>query len=886
MILLTMDFEAESPINPENIQRFQALDLIPHLAYLTDPNGLVLQVNWRWVEYTGLEPSASLGLAGDEAIHPEDRETVFTARLRALESATPYGLVYRLRRHDGTYQQFLARAEPLRNDSGEITLWVNTATDLTGIRETGHWQRVGDLSVERILEVNPGMLYVFDLKSGANLYVSESSTETLGYTPDEVMSLGADFVGQMIHPEDQPHFAEYLRHLAEGSMGVVTEFAYRMRDRDGGWRWFLSRDTLLKSDTEGVSRSVGAAIDITERRRAEEALLEREERYHSLFDSIDEGFCILELIYDATGQPVDYRFLEVNRVFEEQTGLRGAAGKTVLEMVPNLERHWILTYAGVAATGESVRFSQGSEVMGRWFDVYATRVGTAGSHQVAVVFADVTERRQMDQRLRESESLLQQALEASRSGSWEYDTATRELRYDGGYGPLFGLPAGAGLVNASTLEAYTVEEDRSRGMDSLRRALDAGPGSEFEIEYRIRVPGLPERWVFSRGAVGERLNGGVRIIGTLQDITERKRSEDAVRRSEKFTRTVLEASPDSIKVLDPEGRLVSINSSGLKLREIEDIKPWIGRHWSDFWSDESKNLVHEALQAAQQGEISRFQGFAPTLKGAPRWWDVIVTPIQDAHGQLLHILAVARDVTNAKNVENRLREVNEAQVRFVSDASHELRTPLTSILGNLELLERFPDMPLLERAESIAGARNETSRLVRLVTDLLKVARGEQIPEQFASVKLELALSDAWRVARSLTERRHFDLGALESALVEGDADSLKQLALILLENAIKYTPDGGLIRLESKIVEDFVEFKITDSGVGISKKDLPHVFERFYRADQMRGTDPGGTGLGLPIAQRIVENHGGEIRLESEVGRGTVVTVRLSLQNNQQLPI
>lgn len=140
-----------------------------------------------------------------------------------------------------------------------------------------------------------------------------------------------------------------------------------------------------------------------ERARVARTLTTSEERYRGLFTAIDQGFCLIEMIYDAQGQPVDYRFIEANPAFERQTGLVDPVGRTALELVPTLERSWVETYGRVAMTGESQRFEQASKPMGRWFDVYAFRAGTPADGRVAILFSDVTQRKQTDAALRASE---------------------------------------------------------------------------------------------------------------------------------------------------------------------------------------------------------------------------------------------------------------------------------------------------------------------------------------------------------------------------------------------------------------------------------------------------------------------------------------------------
>lgn len=226
-----------------------------------------------------------------------------------------------------------------------------------------------------------------------------------------------------------------------------------------------------------------------------------------------------------------------------------------------------------------------------------------------------------------------------------------------------------------------------------------------------------------------------------------------------------------------------------------------------------------------------------------------------------------------------LHEAYQAQQQFVADASHELRAPLTAIQANLELVRRHPELPDAERDEAITEAGREAQRLARLVADLLTLARADAgLPLRRWRVELDRLLLDAFTEARQLARGQHLEIGRLEPVQISGDPDRLKQLALILLDNAIKYTPPGGQVILELWRNGAAAEILIRDTGVGIPPADLPHVFDRFYRADPARSRDPGGTGLGLPIARWIAQQHGGDVTLASRPGEGTTARVRLPL--------
>jgi len=227
-----------------------------------------------------------------------------------------------------------------------------------------------------------------------------------------------------------------------------------------------------------------------------------------------------------------------------------------------------------------------------------------------------------------------------------------------------------------------------------------------------------------------------------------------------------------------------------------------------------------------------------------------------------------------------LEEAEAAQRRFVSDASHELRTPLTIIRGNAELLKKMGDVDPEIRAEALSDIICEVERMSRLVSNLLTLARADSgFKLEMSYVELESLLSETFRQAAILAEGVKFmvkEISSLKGVLIKANADYLKQLFLILLNNAFQYTENGKTVWVESRLQKDWVEVLVSDTGAGISENDLPLIFDRFYRASKTRQSD--GTGLGLAIAKWIIEQHGGTISVESKEGVGSVFTVRLPL--------
>jgi signal transduction histidine kinase len=256
-------------------------------------------------------------------------------------------------------------------------------------------------------------------------------------------------------------------------------------------------------------------------------------------------------------------------------------------------------------------------------------------------------------------------------------------------------------------------------------------------------------------------------------------------------------------------------------------------------------------------------------------------------------------VTTFNDMLAALARITTAQQRFVQDASHELRAPLTSIKGNLELLRRRADIPDAERAEMLGDAEAEAGRLATLVNDLLMLARldaagtgygpserwlDEQLRGRRELVALDEVVMSVFRQGRAQLPVRRKELQLvvreLQPLVVRADPGQIRQLVFILVDNAIKYTPNGRSVRLSLADAGDgWAELRVADSGIGIAPADLPHVFDRFYRADHARVRDEQGSGLGLAIAKWIVAAHGGTIGVSSTPGEGSTFTVRLKAE-------
>jgi len=330
---------------------------------------------------------------------------------------------------------------------------------------------------------------------------------------------------------------------------------------------------------------------------------------------------------------------------------------------------------------------------------------------------------------------------------------------------------------------------------------------------------------------------------------------------------IISSMNDAVVAVDAQGVILLINRAAGDLLGLgadtrgRPLRPLLGTHPLCRCIDAT---------AAQGTVVEEEVSLDPPDE---RLLEVHATPLHPPGGSAGGVVAVIRDVTELRHSERLRRELT-------ANVSHELRTPLTSIKGFAETLlaGAMADEEACRRFLTIID--DEASRLMTLVDDLMSLSRLEShaVAIELAPVRLDTLAEEA--VGRMLpqAERRRIALRAtaLESAIVLADRDRILQVLTNLLDNAIKFTPEGGTVDVAVRRSHGGAEVEVSDSGRGIPDDVLPRIFDRFYRVERSRSREEGGTGLGLSIAKHIVDAHGGQISVRSRVGGGSVFTVRL----------
>jgi PAS domain S-box-containing protein len=617
---------------------------------------------------------------------------------------------------------------------------------------------------------------------------------------------------QMLIPPERAHEEpEILGRIAQGER--IDHFE-TVRVAKDGRRVDVSATISPIHDSRG--QVIGAskiARNITERKRAEEAIHESEVRYRTLFETLIEGFCTIEMIFDANGKPVDYRFLEINPTFEERTGLRDAQGKLMRDLAPDHEAHWFEIYGKVAVTGEPVHFENEARALGRYYDVRAWRVGGTHSRKVAILFNDITARKQADARLQSQLMRMNLMQEITRAVAERQDlssifqivirTLEDQLPLDFGCVCLcdqatqrltvthVGLRSQDLAMELALTEQSSVEADEDGLSRCVRGNLVYEPDTSlvpFPFPRRLAAGGL-------RALVAAPLLIGGRTFGIL--VGARREPSSFSSGECEFLRQLSEHVALAAHHAQLYGELQSA--------------------YEDLRLTQAAILQQERLKAL--GEMA--SGIAHDINNA--------------------LSPVALYAESLVEKESQLSEQGRGSLQIIQRAVHDVAATVARMREFYR--HREPQLTLIAV---------DLNQLVPQVVELTR-ARWSDMPQQRGVVidlRTELAA----------------DLPA-----IMGVENEIRDALTNLIFNAVDAMPEGGTLTLRARArPSDRVCVEISDTGLGMDEATRARCLEPFFTTKGERGT-----GLGLAMVYGAMQRHSGDIEIESELGRGT--TIRLN---------
>jgi two-component system CheB/CheR fusion protein len=850
-----------------------------------------------------VEPEAGLFLVAlQEMEPPEDNGPEETGASEAAEPAVEQ-LENELRTTRAelktTVEELEAANEELKSSNEEL---ISTNEELQSANEEMQTSKEELQSLNEELEtVNTELRQKVDELGAANsdlqnLFVAteiatiflDRSLRVAKFTPaaTALFHLIETDVGRPLADFAQRFAGQDLATDAQEVLRVLTAIERPVRSAEGAW--FVLRVVPYRTVENLIAGVVVTFVDVSRLKRAEEALRQTTEREHFLAEVVENASTPF-----GVGAP-DGSLLLFNRAFAELTGYsreeleqRRLTWATDLTPPEWREREMeILSKA--SRTGEPVRYEKeyirkdGSRVP---IELFVQPVLDSQGHAVHYrsFLSDISERKRAEAALRQSEDLLSFSLATARTGAWDLDlvdhTAHRSLQHD----QIFGYQE---LLPQWTYEMFiehVLPEDREAVDRNFRQAL--ATRGDWSFECRILRHDGATRWIWAAGRHRADETGQPRrMAGIVQDITERKQAEAALRESHDRTAAILESIADAFYSLDDQWRFVVVNPAAERAPFGRPASELLGKViWDVFPAIPSTRIYQHYLDAVHKRSHEHYDAQSP-LNG--RWYEVFMFPRTGG------LDVYMRDITKRKGAEEALRVANaqltEADQRkneFLAVLSHELRNPLTPIRNSLYILERVaPGGDQARRAQGVIG--RQSGQLARLVDDLLDVTRISR-----NKIQLQRGPLDLNELVRRTVEDHHslFEgkgiavetTFAAERLPISGDAARLAQMVGNLLHNAAKFTPAGGRVVVSTAIATSRARatLRVSDNGVGIEPAMLRRLFQPFMQAEATLDRSKGGLGLGLALVKGLVEMHGGEVRAHSDgPGKGAEFVVELPL--------
>ncbi|MBN2131181.1 MAG: PAS domain S-box protein [Sedimentisphaerales bacterium] len=849
-------------------------DAITESVFLVDREKVIRAANETAAKRLGCEVEDLIGQSPRKLSPDIISEGVRNARQAHFDEVLRTGKPLRLvDRRDGMV--FDQTHYPVFDERGRVSHVVLVAIDITERLQAQREAREIERRYQDLVENVNDVIYATDL-DGRFTSVNRACKSVLGAPREQV--LGTPFCRWIPEPE-QPALEAARDRTLQGETAVAE---FMIRDPDGAPRYIEVSKAPLVVDGE-IRGTQGVIRDITERRRAEQVLRQREQMLRGLFNAVTESV----LLTDPRGRLLALNDTAARHIGQPAKDLLGAElGEIDPEGIlgPILEERvrWV---EQVARFGRALRVEGQQD--GCVFDHNLYPVFGAGGQvrQVAIFSKDVTRQRQAERALRESEERYRSLVEglgamvATFEPEGKFTSVNQAVETILGFAPeeVVGKHFTDFLSDKSRAEVMSQAERIGQGQAVRgQAALVHRDGRLVDVEYGMS-PALRDGRV-------------VEVRGITWDMTQRKRLERLLRESEQRYRAVVENAGEVIAVVDENGVFQFMNNTAGR-RLGGSPGDFIGKSmWDLFPSEIAERQVSYIREVITSGQGVNSVGMS-MVQGEWRWYNTTIEPLCDSDGEVTAGLVIARDIHELKQAQEELENLRERMMRAEQLASlgtlsatlaHELTQPLTvirlSIQNSLKDLEAGAGAA--RALEDLQDGLEEVSHATSIVERFRNFARrsSEKITGKIVLSRL------VGRVVRLLGEsaRRSnvvLDVEGLEGLpSIDAREKDLEQLFFALLQNAIQAADAAGEshVRISGVRQGGHIELRLTDDCGGIRVEDRERIFEPFFTTKPARE----GTGLGLCIVQRVVAQAGGDVRVESQWGRGTTFVVTLPIES------
>lgn len=644
------------------------------------------------------------------------------------------------------------------------------------------------------------------------------------------------------------------------------------------------RKPICKADLglRYVDLLAGQVADIIVQVRATAALQTSEEKYRRLFESMNEGFAIIEMLFDDSGRPIDYIMLEINPAWERQAGIgkKHVLGKRVTEFLPVVEHIWIERYGEVVTSGEAKRFEEYNVSLNRWYEVFAYPLHRG--NRFAVIFTDITVRKQIEQELalyRENlERLVDAQTEEIRHSERHYRTLVENVplligKFDREFRYLYMSPwakelgfSSEAIIGKTWSELGLSEEVYRPWQEKFTEALTTGRTTEYESRYPDHNGEIRDFLV----QIVPEVDGTGRVESFLtvaQDITGRKKMEEELRQSEERFRQIFSSSPAMMTILRmSDDRYVEVNQKFLDALEYtrEEV---IGRTPTEL-KIPAEAIGRQKTLFADLRKTGSLPNAEYNLRTKSERIIIVlaVASLAKLGGELCRIVTM-QDITNEKQLEAELLRLDRLNTvgEMAAAIGHEVRNPLTTVRGYLQMFQRRAESA--EYLEQFKTMIEELDRANLIISDFLSLAKNrivELTPHNLNDAinsLLPLLQAEALRTSHDIK----FAMGEIADFAM--DEKEIRQLILNLTRNGFEAMKTGGRLTIMTYEQMGKIVLGVHDTGPGIPTSVLDKLGTPFTT------TKENGTGLGLAVCFRIAERHDAKIDVRTSPD-GTTFTI------------